>query len=152
MEAFSRILSIIITLAVLIPAIILSGLNYEYNRNRDIVETKLGRIYAVISETKDITAGNLLGLYEAAALCRGTLGLSLGCNREVLSDDDGAIYGYKEFLYLNDIEELIYNEGSIKLLSGDSVSISVKVGNNTILPASYGLKAADVGLAAGGIV
>ena len=94
-------------------------------------------IYRTIRENRVITASDLVTLYETASLCKGELTMITGCDRETVDPETGCLYSYREYLFFDDIREIIENEGRFELQPGDSVSLRIETAPKNLVGVIY---------------
>ena len=146
MEAFARVI-IIITAALF--AVLIFERWYGLERRRtEAADNAISTVYRSIRKNRVITAADLITLYETAALVNGELVMIAGCERETVAEN-GEISTYKEYLFYDDIKEIIENEGRFVMISGDSLSLYVDTEPKRIAGFLYRMRSR---LFAGGLV
>lgn len=124
MESFGRIISILLTVFLVFFIPIDRRLAFETDRNLAMVENRLNELFEKIRLKHEITSSEMLTIYELASAAGARLQITVGMDRNVTVPDDNFYYGYREYMYNNDIEQIIAEEGKFVLLSGDSLSLS----------------------------
>lgn len=152
MGSLGRTFSVIVAIAFLFPFMIMHRIQLETTKNRETIECRINNIYERIKKNRVLTASDLLELRETAALCDGKLMISIGCEREVIRPENHVAYCYKEYLYTDEIENLVKNEGKIILLTGESLSIVVNPGGFTGINNIFSLRRKAGLLTAGGVM
>ena len=130
METFSRLFTILAAVFLVLLAFS-HYLNLE-KKKLHAARERIAQVYSGIREKGMITASDIIEIKEAASLCGGNLCVSSGAKREGIEAVTGAVYTYRDYLYLSDIEGIICDEGSFCIMPGDSVSISVEAEKRNI--------------------
>lgn len=127
MESFGRIVSILITVFLIFFIPISRRFSFEIDRNLEMVENRLNELYEKIRSKHEITSSELLNIYELASAVGAKLQITVGMDRDIVVPEDNYVYKYREYMYNNDIEQIIAEEGKFVLLSGDTLSLSASV-------------------------
>lgn len=127
MESFGRIVSILITAFLVFYIPINRRISFETERNLEMVENRLNELFEKIRSNHEITSSELLMIYELASAVGARFQITVGLDRNITVPEDNFFYGYREYLYNNDIEQIVAEEGRFVLLAGDSLSLSASV-------------------------
>lgn len=153
METFGRFASILITAVLLFMIPLFWRFSFEMSRNMDNVENTLNGLLERIRTRREITAAELVGISELSKTCGTKIMITVGIDRDIIVPEESFFYGYREYMYTDDVEKIVSEEGKLILLTGDTISLSIPMKKSRLLLNRFITNSRRSGLiTAGGVI